>query len=284
MWKIKAPAKINLFLEVGERKNGLHPICSLIDIISLYDIIYIKISKKSSLKFISKWKIPEENTVSKLLSILKEKFDFNLDIKIKKNIPPGSGLGGASSDAGVLLICLNKILKLGLNIQEMIEISKNIGSDVPFFIFGKRCIVEEFGEKIFPVDDFTFYYLLLIPDFSLKTAEVYNKLDEIGEFGNLTISKERIRILIEKIKTMDIKEIEENMFNRLEKAAFEIRNEIKEVKNEVEEKTGKRFFLTGSGGVLFSIYKEKEEVEKIMKKINIDGWRKKMVKSIKFVL
>ncbi|MCX7917005.1 MAG: 4-(cytidine 5'-diphospho)-2-C-methyl-D-erythritol kinase [bacterium] len=280
MWKIKAPAKINLFLEVGKKENSLHPIISLVDIISLYDYIYVKKSKKTNIKFISKWEIPEENTVSKLISVLKKNFNFEVEIIIEKKIPPGTGLGGGSSDAGITLLFINKIFNLGLKMNDLIEIAKKIGSDVPLFLYGKRCIIKKFGEEVSICDDFKFYYLLLVPKFSVKTKDVYDKFDEIGEFGDLTYASERVRILIDEIKNGNISKIEEMMFNRLEDACYKIKNEIKEVKDEVERKIGKKFFLSGSGGVLFSIFKEKEEVGEIKKRLKLGNWRKVEVESI----
>ncbi len=284
MLKIKAPAKINLFLEVGEKNNSLHPIYSLVDIISLYDNIYIKKSRKTEIKFISKWEIPEKNTVSKLISILKKKYNFEVEIKIVKNIPPGSGLGGGSSDAAFVLIYLNKLFNFGLKLKEMVEIGKNIGSDVPLFFYRKRCIIKNYGEKIIPCKDFELYYLLLIPEIQIITKDVYNKLDEIGEYGRLTECEERVRILIEKIQDGDIKMVENNIFNRLEKVCFEIEKQLKEVRDEVEKITKKRFFITGSGGTLFSVYKEREEVAKVSNLIFLEGWKKLIVKSVKFCL
>ncbi|MGB9677262.1 MAG: 4-(cytidine 5'-diphospho)-2-C-methyl-D-erythritol kinase [Candidatus Ratteibacteria bacterium] len=283
MLKIKAPAKINLFLEVGQKDSSLHPLVSLIDIVSLYDFISLNPSQKTSINFISKWEIPTENTITRLISILKKRFSFEVDIKIEKRIPPGTGLGGGSSDAAYVLIYLNKIFNFGLNIKEMVEVAKKVGSDVPLFLYGKRCLIENHGDKVKTCNDFKFYYLLLIPEFSIKTSDVYNKLDELGDFGNLTYAREKVRILIEKIEEGDIYKIEKNMFNRLEKPCFEVNKEIKEVKYEVEKKTGKKFFLSGSGGVLYSIFKEKEKVKKVKELIFLKNWEKIEVESVMHV-
>ncbi len=281
---IKAPAKINLFLEVGRKKENLHEIFSLIDIVSLYDLIYLKPSDKTKIEFISKWKIPEENTVYKLISILKNRFDFDVEIKIEKNIPPGTGLGGGSSDAGTILIYLNKIFKFGFKIEDMVEIAKNIGSDTPLFIYQRRCIIKNLGDKVIPVDDFKLYYLILIPEISISTKDVYDKLDQIGEYGDLTDLEDKVNILIEEIKKGNIVEVEKYMFNRLEKACFELNGYLKEVKYEIERQADKKFFLTGSGSALFSVFNEREEVEKIEKKIFLNGLKKYKVESIKFCM
>ncbi|MGB9678283.1 MAG: 4-(cytidine 5'-diphospho)-2-C-methyl-D-erythritol kinase [Candidatus Ratteibacteria bacterium] len=284
MTKIKAPAKINLFLEVGKKNNTLHPIFSLIDIVSLCDYIYLKKSKKTEIKFISKWEIPEDNTVNKLIFILKKNFRFDVYIKIKKNIPPGTGLGGGSSDAGTILPCLNDIFDFGLDINDMVNIAKQIGSDVPLFLYRKRCIISGYGEKVIPCEDFKLFYLILVPDFSVSTKDVYNKFDQLGYFGDLTDCNVKVRILIEQIKKGNIDMVEKNIFNRLENSCFEINKKIKEVKDEVEKITNRRFFVSGSGGVLFTVFKEKEEVKKIKRKIFLNNWKKLIVESINFGL
>ena len=105
--KIKSFGKINLNLRVlDELVNGLHKIESLIVPIDLYDVIEIKEIKndKDIISFDS-MNIPEKNTVSKSLNLLREMNDFSqyFEIKITKNIPTESGLGGGSSNAGALL-------------------------------------------------------------------------------------------------------------------------------------------------------------------------------------
>ncbi|MCM8804211.1 MAG: 4-(cytidine 5'-diphospho)-2-C-methyl-D-erythritol kinase [Candidatus Omnitrophica bacterium] len=284
MLKIKAPAKINLFLEIGKRENSLHPLFSLVDIVSFYDYIYLKPSKKTEIKFISKWEIPKDNTVSKLIFILKKIFNFEVEVIVKKNIPPGTGLGGGSSDAGNLLLVLNETFNFGLRMDEMVNIAKEIGSDVPLFLYRKRCIIYNYGEKVIPCDDFKLYYLILIPNFSISTKDVYDKLDKIGEYGDLTDCDLKVRILIEEIKKGNIYMVEKKIFNRLENICFEIEKKVREVKDEVEKITNRKFFVSGSGGVLFSVFKEKEEVESIEKRISLDNWKKLVVESINFCM
>lgn len=277
---LKAPAKINLFLEVGEKEDFLHPLVSLVDLVSLYDYIWIKKAKNTRISFDSQWSIPQENTVSKLIGILKNFYDFDVEIKIKKIIPPGSGLGGGSSDAGTVLIGLNKLFNFKMKIDDMIKIAFKVGSDVPVFTYGKRCIISGYGEKILPCKNFKLFYLIIVPNFNVSTKDVYDQLDKDKDFGDLTTAEEKVRILIEEILRANIKEVEEIMFNRLEIFCYKIKKEIKEVRDEVEKITKKRFFLTGSGGGLFSIYKEKEEGEKVYNLINLKNVRKYLVESI----
>jgi len=119
--KILAPAKINLFLEVGEKKENLHPVVSLVDPISLFDTIEIKKSKNTKIFFHSEWKIPENNTVKKAVDLFRKKFnlDGGIEINIWKKIPPGSGLGGGSSNAAAVLKNLSCLFKLNLKKEEL---------------------------------------------------------------------------------------------------------------------------------------------------------------------
>jgi len=261
--KILAPAKINLFLEVGEKKENLHPVVSLVDPISLFDTIEIKKSKNTKIFFHSEWKIPENNTVKKAVDLFRKKFnlDGGIEINIWKKIPPGSGLGGGSSNAAAVLKNLE------------------IGSDVPFFLYNKLSIVSGYGEIVEPFDINTpIYYLLLIPDREISTSEVYNQLDKNGKFGDLTKGKEKIKILIDLIKNADFEKMSEIMFNRLENSCFRLWKEGKEVMEILKKLSGRPFFLSGSGGCIFSIFMEENEAREVSFKIVPEGWKSFIVK------
>jgi len=102
-------------------------------------------------------------------------------IQLKKSIPSAAGLGGGSSDAAATLKGLNRLWKLGLSTEELIEISAGIGSDVAFFIHGGTCLVEGRGEKVIPVKPLPTKWLLilLIPvSISQKTKTLYSYIEE----------------------------------------------------------------------------------------------------------
>ena len=135
---IKSNAKINLTLGVtGKLNSGYHKIESLVSFLSLYDEIKIKKinNKNHKINFFGKFSkgIKKKNTISKLLKILDEKKLLNNKkylIKIKKNIPSKSGLGGGSMNASSLLLFFSKKNKIKFSNKELIEISNKIGSDV----------------------------------------------------------------------------------------------------------------------------------------------------------
>ena len=283
--KVKTPAKLNLFLEVGDKLNntGFHEIYSLIEPISLFDTLEFYPSKDVKVEFISSSKIPsQDNTVIKSIYFLKNKYKISKGIRIRviKEIPVGSGLGGGSSDAGCTLITLNKVWNLNLNNEQIKDIATSIGSDVPFFIFNTRCIVEGIGDRITPIfKKPIFWYLLIIPPFSVSTKKVYQYYDEFGIKGNLTSAKQNIKILLTAMKKGDVKKMEEFMFNRLKDVSEKIWKEIKEVRIFIEKKSRKKFFLTGSGGAFFSVFKEREEGERICSFFQYKNWKSIVMRS-----
>ena len=124
--------------------------------------------------------LPERNTVTKALSLVKEFVDVPpLAITLKKEIPTGAGLGGGSSDAAGLLKHINEFAKFPLQERELQDIAFAVGADVPFFLLCGRAKGEGYGEKLTSLPDMPKRWLVIAkPDIECSTAEMYKKLDE----------------------------------------------------------------------------------------------------------
>ncbi len=186
--EISCPAKINLFLLVGEfnENKKLHNINSINQTIDLYDKIIIEKSKFSDISIITNDNIPINNTNSEYIAC--EKFREytnipldNIKISINRNIPNTSGLGGKSTDAAGILLGLNRYYNDPLSKHELIYLASKIGHDVPYFIIGGYAEVKGCGEKIIPLTENNPYkhYLIIKPNFSMSTKEMLKKLDSI---------------------------------------------------------------------------------------------------------
>jgi len=148
-----ANAKINLHLEVlGIRKDGFHELAMVMQSINLSDQLKMiksdnnNITLKSNNNEISNG---EDNLIIKAAKLLRNKVGNNelgVDIVLEKNIPIGAGLAGGSTDAAATLVGLNKLWKLNLKTEELEDLSKEIGSDIPFCISGGRQICFGRGE------------------------------------------------------------------------------------------------------------------------------------------
>ena len=140
---VRAPAKINLSLLIaGKRPDGFHEIETIMAKVTWYDEILIEPGEKVGIELICKgpqWApAGQENLVYKAAKMLLDNTSSSANVKITltKNIPAGTGLGSASSDAAATLLGLNRYLKLNLNNKELSKFAAKLGSDAPFFLNG----------------------------------------------------------------------------------------------------------------------------------------------------
>ncbi|HLM61622.1 MAG TPA: 4-(cytidine 5'-diphospho)-2-C-methyl-D-erythritol kinase, partial [Pyrinomonadaceae bacterium] len=157
-------AKINLFLRVlGKRADGFHEICTIFQTVSLCD--YLTFSENEKIVLIcddEKIPIGDKNLIVKAANSLRDEFDIKKGAKIRlqKNIPAPGGLGGGSSNAAIALLGLVKLWKLEIDFEQLCEIGKNLGSDVPFFFYGGTALGTGRGTEIFSLEDFRKNFLL----------------------------------------------------------------------------------------------------------------------------
>tara|TARA_Y100000748_G_scaffold238902_1_gene202973 strand:- start:1 stop:813 length:813 start_codon:yes stop_codon:yes gene_type:complete len=174
---VKAPAKLNLHLQViAKRNDGFHNLRTLFTFINLYDQLTFKeIEEEIQLKELEPI---SDNLVVKAADLLRKRTNCNkgVEISLQKHIPLQKGLGGGSSDAAATLIGLNKLWDLGLTRTELLNMSLELGSDVPFFIFGHSAWAEGRGEILSKVDFKEEWYLLYMPKAQISTKKAFESL------------------------------------------------------------------------------------------------------------
>jgi 4-diphosphocytidyl-2-C-methyl-D-erythritol kinase len=168
---LKSYAKVNLGLRiVGKRANGYHELSSFMALVTLYDEIIIEESDRVELSVPGFPELEETNLAAKALSKFKEFYKLT----IHKKIPIGAGLGGGSSNAGVILKKYNASSSDALA----------LGSDVPFFLNGALALVEGIGERVTSLDSNLLpkeRFLILVPKIQCDTKTVYSNFK--GEFS-----------------------------------------------------------------------------------------------------
>ena len=260
--QVYSPAKINIFLKIEGRevKSGMHFINSLFAPIDLFDTIEIAESSVFSIttEGVSESIPTEKNIIFKAHSALqnyigKELPKFN--VRIRKSIPSGAGLGGGSSNAAAFLKFLNGYCKLNLSLTQLIDIASKVGSDVPFFVLGKPAIVKGLGEKTEPVhlpqtDDF---FVLVNPEIHVNTGLAYSLFDKF--YPNCD-TKNRVP---EHFSWKN-----EDIFNDFEEIVFAEFPEIARVKTELEDAGAHKVFMSGSGSTLIAMTKSEEIAGKIV--------------------
>ncbi len=251
--KILAPAKINLSLKIlNKRKDGYHNIKSVFQTVSLCDEIFISDSQtEKEIEFICEPKVtkkPEDNLAYRAILLLKKYTYENGKIKVKivKNIPVGAGLGGGSSDAAGVLKGLVKFWNIKISMDVLKKLALKLGADVPFFLYGGKCLVEGIGEKIKRLkptpEEKNFYILLVYPEFKISTKKVYEMFD--------------------KCHCKEFLIAEQQSTNDLEKIVFKKYPELKEIKEKLIDSGTIFSSMSGSGSTIFGIFKKKSDAVK----------------------
>ena len=269
---INSYAKINLSLEIGRKlSNNYHQINSVFRQIGLHDKISIKKLKKDKIIIKSNIKNIEnkDNLAYKAASLLKKRYKIKdgIEIKIDKNIPMQSGLGGGSSNAASTLTALNSLFDLKLDKDELMKLASKIGSDVPFFIEGKTCLVSGIGDKVKKIDSLNLNFVLIKPDIGIPTKLAYNEYDKHIE-NNTKIKKEnKTKKLAEALKQKNIEKIAENLHNDFEPVIIRKYPIIKKIKNDLIKNSALNALMSGSGSAVFGIFKNKSEAETAFEKL-----------------
>ena len=253
---VLSPAKVNLFLKVvSKRPDGYHNIVSIVDIISVFDVIHIEeIPDDVIIIEDDKDILPKDaaNTMYRAAVALKERFKINRGARVfvEKNIPIGSGLGGPSSNAATVLKELARIWKVKINEAELNDIGKGIGADVPLFLYGNACIMRGIGNKISPAELPSLWYLIIYPNISISTRRVYEGLKIV-----LTKKQNDIKLVAKFSGTREVSAILENDLERIGILLCPI---IKTIKDRLIESGASGTLMSGSGSSVFGIFENEE--------------------------
>ncbi len=269
---IKARAKINLSLDVlRKREDGYHDVQMIMQSISLHDKVFLGQVEKKSIKIScdKKW-VPSnsDNIAYKAAKLLMDKFDLQkgIDIKIVKNIPVAAGLAGGSADAAAVLKGMNELFSLNLEQEELMQLGKTIGADIPFCIKGGTMLAEGIGEVLTDLKPLNNVDIVLVkPKISVSTAWVYK---------NLNIEKIASRpytdYLISMIEKRDLQNLGNKMVNVLEAVTIRKHEIICEVKEKLVKLGALGSMMSGSGPTVFGIFENRLTAQKAYESINKD--------------
>ncbi len=173
-----APAKLNLFLHItGRREDGYHLLQTVFQFLDYGDTLHFTLRQDGEIHRVSS--LPgvneDQDLTVRAARLLKEASGCSLgtNIEVEKQLPMGGGLGGGSSDAATTLVALNQLWQLGLEVERLAELGLQLGADVPVFVRGYAAWAEGVGEQLVPVEPAEPWYLVIIPDVSVSTAEIF---------------------------------------------------------------------------------------------------------------
>jgi len=248
-------AKINLLLRVlGKRNDGFHELCTVFQTVSLHDNLNFSEHKKITLTCNDK-KIPTDarNLIVRAAEILRDRFGIERGAKIhlEKNIPAPGGLGGGSSNAATALIGLIQLWNIEIELKDLCELGEKLGSDVPFFFFGGTAIGTGSGTVIFPINDFTIKYMIIVkPNVDISTKKAFAELNA-PDLTNKT-SKSILQICRDEANSLYLQQSE--LKNDFEKTIFELEPETARAKEKLLACGAERALMSGSGACVFGIF------------------------------
>ena len=239
---LPARAKLNLDLEVVRRlPNAMHELRTRVQAIALHDLLNAEPAEETSL-MTSGFDLPAgvANTVlsaHREVEIAAER-ELPTSYHLHKRIPPGSGLGGASSDAAAAMRALTFLYRVEVDLK---PVAARVGADVSFFLRGGAALIQGVGERVTPIETESSWFAIAWPGIELSTAAVYeawNELDPAEATGP----------------------------NQLRAAAGRLDERV----DRFAEHLGEGWLMTGSGSAFFLSCPDREGAEDAVRKL--DCW------------
>lgn len=277
-YSVHAPAKLNLFFEVRQRRrDGFHEIETLMIPVSLYDTLYFRSAPRalsfdesttfgeshSAIRFSCRdltdgfaaadphREIPTDasNLVVRAIELLRERsgVETSAEVELVKRIPAAAGLGGGSSDAAAALLAANAAWSLGWSRSRLGQLAAELGSDVPFFLGRGAAVCRGRGEIVEPVAGLGDWHAVVVtPPVGLSTPEVYAQVEIPSQPRSVDTYIEKLRGAASRVAPQP--------YNTLESAALKLTPWIDRLRSEVQRTGCRSQAMSGSGSSYFGIY------------------------------
>jgi 4-diphosphocytidyl-2-C-methyl-D-erythritol kinase len=268
---VKAPAKLNLYLEVlGLRDDGYHELETIMQTVSLYDELALELTSSGIRLVTSSPDVPNDHTnlVVRAAELLSQHAHRQLGatLRLEKRIPVGAGMGGGSSDAAAALVGLNRLWDLDLNRETLHELAARLGSDVPFFLYGGTALCRGRGDRIAQISGVKpLTYVVVWPRLNVSTKEVYEKLPP-----DLTKDLRQTKLLLREI-TKAGSGVFPHFFNRLESVTVKLHASLTLLARRMTESGLAGVTMTGSGSAFFGVSGSRKEAEESLAKLSALG-------------
>ncbi|WP_218626393.1 4-(cytidine 5'-diphospho)-2-C-methyl-D-erythritol kinase [Pseudomonas sp. dw_358] len=234
---------------LGRREDGYHELQTLFQFLDYGDELEFALRDDGEINLCTPIDgVPNEsNLIVKAARRLQQlaRTPLGVDIWLKKVLPMGGGIGGGSSDAATTLVALNHLWQLGWDEDLLAELGLTLGADVPVFVRGHAAFAEGVGEKLTPVDPEEPWYLVLVPQVSVSTVEIFS--DPLLTRDSPPI---KVRPVLEGNSRNDCQPVVERRYP-------EVRNALNLLGKFTEAK------LTGTGSCVFGAFPSKAEADRV---------------------
>ncbi|MHC6227362.1 4-(cytidine 5'-diphospho)-2-C-methyl-D-erythritol kinase [Pseudomonas sp. X10] len=248
---LPAPAKLNLWLHIiGRRPDGYHELETVFQFLEHADELTFAVRHDGEIRLHSEIdSVPHDsNLIVRAARKLQQLAGCTLgvDIWLKKILPMGGGIGGGSSDAATTLLGLNHLWQLGWSEDQLAELGLTLGADVPVFVRGHAAFAEGVGEKLTPVNPDEPWYVVLVPQVSVSTAEI---------FSHPLLTRDSLPL---KMRPVPKGNSRNDCQPVVEQSYPEVRNSLNLLGKFTDAK------LTGTGSCVFGAFPSKAEAGKVL--------------------
>ncbi len=284
--EVLAPAKINLHLAVGQRRdNGYHELSSTMQSVDLADTLVLRPAPAISVAFARgrgfEGDLPEPpDLVEQALALFAAEVPDArpLAAEVTKVIPLGAGLAGGSADAAAALLGAADLNEGAAGRERLEAMCRRVGSDVTFCLRGGTALVEGWGNLVSPMAcPHRLWWVLGISDFPLGTAEVYQRFDEISPAP--PGRPERPIRLAKALVSGHPKEIAAALRNDLEAPAFDLAPGLAELKAAMLKAGAVGAILSGSGPTIAGLCRNEAHAEEVLRRAEATFPRVELVAS-----
>lgn len=256
-----APAKINLVLRIlNRRPDGFHNLWSIMQTVGLEDELQISVQpERNDLQLRcdgADLASDRSNLVYQAAAAVMERLPkpIGVGLHLRKQIPMGAGLGGGSSDAAATLLGLNRLLQLGLSLEELAAIGQTLGSDVPFFLFAPSAIVAGRGETVRPVGIKGEGWVVLVnPGYGVNTKWAYQELAATrGAVKPLSQGQHDL----DGLASLSLEQAAAAGENDFEAPVFGAHPDLRDIKYSLLSSGASLALLSGSGATVFGLFRD----------------------------
>lgn len=254
MLTLPAPAKLNLMLHItGRRADGYHELQTLFQFLDYGDELVLRPREDGQIRLLTE--LPgvdhDSNLIVRAARLLQRESGCALgaDIQLNKRLPMGGGIGGGSSDAATTLVGLDHLWNTRLGEDRLAELGLNLGADVPVFVRGRAAFAEGVGERLQPVDLPEPWFLVIAPQVSVSTAEIFADPELTRNTPAITV-----RSLLAGGGHNDCQPV-------VEKRYPEVRNALSLLNKFVQAR------MTGTGACVFGSFPNEGEADKVRRQL-----------------
>lgn len=268
----KSYTRVTLALDIVKKLQagpyaGYHELAIIKHQIDLYDTVSIEDAPYLSIRCNNPLVPCDNNNICwKAVELIKKEFKIDKSVKIdlEKNIPVMGGLAGGSANAATVLMLLNQFWQLDLSTDQLMQLGRKLGMDVPYYFLGGTAFDSEATGVLRKIQtDLKIVFLLAIPDFGVSTGKAYQQLN----YSLINIDRDKTALMGNFLHNSDYRNVLKSMHNDFERSVFLNYPELGKIKDAMINAGCDQAIMSGSGSTVMGATDSISHAQEIQKKV-----------------